>query len=306
MPRVSIGLPVYNGERYLAASLESLLGQTFGDLEVVVCDNASTDGTGEIVHDFKRRDRRVRYIRNPVNIGANRNYNLAMSLARGDYFKLGADDDVLEPSYIQRTISLLDNDPTASLAHSGIRYIGDDGAPLIYDPARKRYVDHAGLTSIEPPDPNYGTDDDPVRRFHKVLRYSVTSHFSLGMLRVSMLRRTHGFGPYYSADRAFLAEMALYGKFAAVPEVLFFKREHHNNSRSLSPEQRIRWSGQTLASRQAEYVHLMRVVWSSPLNPWDKARCFAESIAKVAGRNLHQVMKHYWGSVPGGVAPVKL
>ena len=223
MPRVSIGLPVCNGERYLAASLESLLGQTFGDLEVVVCDNASTDRTGEIVQDFMRRDGRVRYIRNQVNIGANRNYNLAMSLAQGDYFKLGADDDVLEPSYVRRMVSLLDQDPTISLAHSGICYIGDDGAPLIYDPTRKRYVDQTGLTSIEPPDPNYATDDDPVRRFRKVFRYSVTSHFALGMLRVSMLRRTHGFGLYYSADRAFLAEMALYGKFAAVPEVLVFQ-----------------------------------------------------------------------------------
>jgi len=305
MPRVSIGLPVCNGERYLAASLESLLGQTFGDLEVVVCDNASTDRTGEIVQDFVRRDRRVRYIRNQVNIGANRNYNLAMSLARGDYFKLGADDDLLEPRYVQRMTSLLDDDPTVSLAHSAIRYIVDDGAPLTYDPARGRYVDQTGLTCIEPPDPNYATDDDPVRRFHKVLRYSVTSHFSLGMLRVSVLRRTHGYGPYYSADRAFLAEMALYGKFAAVSEVLFYKREHHHNSRSLSPQQRIRWSGQRLASRQAEYLHLMRVVWASPLSPWDKARCFAESIGKVAGRNL-QRLGGYWGSVPGGVTPAKL
>jgi glycosyltransferase involved in cell wall biosynthesis len=305
MPRVSIGLPVCNGERYLAASLESLLGQTFGDLEVVVCDNASTDGTGEIVQDFMRRDRRVRYIRNQVNIGANRNYNLAMSLAQGDYFKLGADDDLLEASYVQRVTSLLDDDPTVSLAHSGIRYIGDDGAPLTYDPTRRRYVDQTGLTCIEPPDPNYATDDDPVRRFHNVLRCSVTSHFSLGMLRVSVLRRTHGYGPYYSADRAFLAEMALYGKFAAVPEVLFYKREHHHNSRSLSPQQRIRWSGQTLASRQAEYLHLLRVVWGSPLSPWDKARCFAESIGKVAGRSLQRI-GGYWGSVPGGVSPAKL
>ncbi len=167
-----------------------------------------------------------------------------------------------------------------------------------------------GLTSIEPPDPNYATDDDPVRRFQTVLRYSVTSHFSLGVLRTSVLRRTHGFGLYYSADRAFLAEMALYGKFAAVPEILFYKREHHSNSRSLSPEQRIRWSGQTAESRQAEYLHLMRVVLRSPLSPWDKTRCFAESVGKVACHNLHAVtmrMQRYWGSVPGGgVAPAKL
>src|SRR5207344_2555275 len=96
------------------------------------------DRTGDIARDFARRDPRVIYVRNATNIGANRNYNRAMSLARGDYFKLG----------------------------------DDDGAPLRYDARSNRYVDQSGGTSIEPPDPNYGTDDDPVRRFHTVLRHA--------------------------------------------------------------------------------------------------------------------------------------
>jgi glycosyltransferase involved in cell wall biosynthesis len=286
MARVSIGLPVCNGERYLAASLRSLLSQTFTDLEVVICDNASTDGTGDIARDVARRDPRVVYVRNPTNIGANRNYNLAISLARGDYFKLGADDDLLEPTYVQRMVALLDGDPGVSVAHSAIQYIDDAGAPLRYDPRSNRYVDESGETSIEPPDPNYGTHDDPVRRFHTVLRRATTSHFALGLLRTSVLRRAKGFGLYYSADRAFLAEMALYGRFAAEPEVLFHKREHRNNSRSLSPEQKVRFAGQKLASRQAEYLHLLRVILDGPLGPWDKARCLAGGLGKVARRAI--------------------
>jgi glycosyltransferase involved in cell wall biosynthesis len=284
MPRVSIGLPVCNGERYLAASIDSLLAQTLTDLEIIVCDNASTDGTGDISRAFARRDPRVRYVRNPANIGANRNYNLAMQLARGTYFKLGADDDLLEPTYVERTVALLDDDPGLSIAHSAIRYIDDFGAPLGYDPVQNRYLDATGQTSIEPPDPNYALDDDPVQRFHIVLRRSTTSHFALGLMRTKVLRRTGGFGLYYSADRAFLAEMALYGKFAAVPEVLFHKREHRHNSRSLSPDQRIRWTGQTLASSRAEYLHLLRIIWRAPLGSWDRTRCLAVGVGKVADR----------------------
>lgn len=283
-PRISIGLPICNGERYLPEVFKCLLGQTFTDLEVVVCDNASSDRTGEIAQDFAGRDPRVRYVRNPTNIGANRNYNLAMDLARGHYFKLGSDDDLLDPTYVEKTAAVLDADAGVSLAHSAVRYIDDEGVPLIFDAERQRYVDRSGHTSIEPPDPNCATDPDPVQRFHAVLRRSTTSHFALGLLRMDVLRRTAGFGLYYSADRAFLAEMALYGRFADTPEVLFHKREHRKNSRSLTPEEKLRWAGQMRASRSAEYRHLLRIIWNSPLGRWDKIRCLAAGAGKVVRR----------------------
>jgi glycosyltransferase involved in cell wall biosynthesis len=268
----------------LTVALESILGQTATDLEVVVSDNASSDGTQAIARDFAARDSRVRYLRNPTNIGANRNYNRVIQLSRGTYFKLGSDDDLLEPTYIEKTTAVLDADPTISIAHSAIRYIDDEGFALSYDPLQGRYVDRSGHTSIEPPDANCATDDDPVARFRAVLRRSTTSHFALGVLRMSVLRRSVGFGLYYSADRAFLAEMALYGRFAAIPEVLFHKREHRQNSRSLTPEQRARWAGQARAARHAEYLHLLRIILSSPLGPWDKTRCLAVGAGKIALR----------------------
>ncbi len=86
-PRVSIGLPVFNGERYLARAIDSILAQDFRDLELVVCDNASTDRTAEICAAYARRDPRVRYHRNPRNLGAGPNYDRCFHLARGEYFK---------------------------------------------------------------------------------------------------------------------------------------------------------------------------------------------------------------------------
>ncbi len=85
-PRVSIGLPVFNGERYLARAIDSVLGQDFRDFELIICDNASTDRTAEICAAYARRDARVRYVRNPRNLGAGPNYDRCFHLARGTYF----------------------------------------------------------------------------------------------------------------------------------------------------------------------------------------------------------------------------
>src|SRR5690348_16440326 len=96
-PRVSIGLPVFNGENFIADAIASVLGQTLTYVELVIQDNASTDRTAEICADFAARDRRVRYFRNPTNLGLAPNYNLAFHNSRGHYFKWLAHDDYLEP-----------------------------------------------------------------------------------------------------------------------------------------------------------------------------------------------------------------
>ena len=93
-PRVSIGLPVYNGDRYLRETIEGLLNQTFSDFELVICDNASTDRTQDICNEYCLLDKRVRYYRNNENIGAGKNFNKAFSLSQGKYFKWAACDDL--------------------------------------------------------------------------------------------------------------------------------------------------------------------------------------------------------------------
>ena len=96
-PRVSIGLPVYNGDNYLAETLDSILAQTFTDFELIISDNGSTDRTEAICRRYAAQDHRVRYVRNPSNLGAARNYKRAFELARGEYFKWNGHDDPLAP-----------------------------------------------------------------------------------------------------------------------------------------------------------------------------------------------------------------
>src|SRR4051812_18779949 len=84
---ITIGLPCYNSEKYLTQSIESLLKQTYGNFVLIISDNASTDGTEEICRRYAAADARVRYVRNPVNIGMSGNFNRVFSLAETKYFK---------------------------------------------------------------------------------------------------------------------------------------------------------------------------------------------------------------------------
>lgn len=111
MPLVSIGLPVFNGERYLEGAVRAILEQTFTDFELVVCDNASTDGTADILARLSREDRRIKVHRNPVNIGAAPNWNRVFELSTGRYFKWVAHDDLHEPEFLERTVDVLEQDP---------------------------------------------------------------------------------------------------------------------------------------------------------------------------------------------------
>src|SRR3982751_6015938 len=125
-PRVSIGMPVFNAQRYLREAIESLLGQTMGDFELILSDNASTDSTAEICQAFVCRDSRVKYFRNETNLGVVANFNLAFTRARGRLFKWAAYDDLHAPEYLERCAAVLDREPGVGICHSLTRSI--DGA----------------------------------------------------------------------------------------------------------------------------------------------------------------------------------
>src|SRR5687767_8665908 len=108
-PTVSIAIPVYNGENYLRLSIESILAQDYSDFELIITDNASTDGTEAICRDYANRDPRVRYARNERNIGASGNYNKGFELARGKYFRWQAHDDECHRSMTRKCVDFLES-----------------------------------------------------------------------------------------------------------------------------------------------------------------------------------------------------
>jgi|AGTN01.3.fsa_nt_gi Glycosyltransferases involved in cell wall biogenesis len=224
-PPLCIGFPVHNGSAYLACSLNSLLRQSFGDFQVVISDNASTDSTADICHDFMRRDERVLYSRVPGNIGAGPNFNRVFALCRSPFFKWMAHDDLLAPQALERLMAALQADPGVVLAHSRLKLVDDAGRPLGVG-AGGYVMDRHGrpFHRLEPA--HLGESPFPAERFGQVLRRMNWCTAVFGIIRAEALRRTHMHGSYYEADRVLLGELALLGRFAQLDEPLLVKRCH--------------------------------------------------------------------------------
>ena len=126
-PRVTLAMPVYNGERYMEDALRSMVAQDYGDLEILINDNASTDRTAEIAQDFAAQDRRVRHVRNPTNLGAAPNYERGLELARGEFLKWCAHDDTMSRIYVSSCLRALDADRGASMAFGRVQCIDSAG-----------------------------------------------------------------------------------------------------------------------------------------------------------------------------------
>ena len=218
MPRVSIGLPVYNGEKFLKEAIDSILSQTFRDFELVISDNASTDRTHEICESSAASDPRVRYVRNEVNVGAAKNYNNVFELSSGIYFKWAAHDDACAPDFLQQCVAILDREPSVVLCYPKMVDIDDQGHHLA-----TRNISHI-------PRSERGAYPTPHQRFRRLIRTDYTCEEVFGVIRSDVLRKTKLILSYTDSDRTLLAELGLYGRFHEVPDVLFYHRMHKGMS----------------------------------------------------------------------------
>jgi glycosyltransferase involved in cell wall biosynthesis len=263
VPTISVAIPVFNGANFLADAIESVLAQTFGDLELIVSDNGSTDGTAEICRHYAG-DPRVRYFRNDRNLGAVPNFNQALGHARGLYFKWLAHDDRLVPGYLQATVAALQARPEAVLCNTVIRYINASGHHVT------SY--NTGLAAADVP--------EPARRFAAmVLRsHSCVDFFGL-IRRAAMPARLEAF---HGTDRAFLALMALRGPLVQLDQPLVEMREHPDRYTRLraTTSARLGWHDASLHGRRSFPTwHLfgayLSMVRSERLPPDQRARCWA-------------------------------
>jgi glycosyltransferase involved in cell wall biosynthesis len=212
-PRLTVGLPVYNGERHLREAIESILAQSFGDFRLLVADNASTDGTQEIVRGFAAQDARVRYHRNETNIGLAANFNLAFRMSDTPYFRWATSDDVSLPDYLKRCVECLDRESDVVLAYTKTRFIDAEGKAL------DRQDSGLDLPAA-----------DPAERFRKILEAGSWVNAILGVIRSDALGRSALLPSYSSGDFGLLGELCLLGKFREIPECLFLRRLHERSS----------------------------------------------------------------------------
>jgi glycosyltransferase involved in cell wall biosynthesis len=211
-PLITIGLPVYNSERYLRQSLDSLLAQTHSDFVLVISDNASTDGTAQICREYAAADPRIKYFRNATNIGNPRNFNRVFELSTTRYLKWSTADDFWEASFLERALDVMEHDSTVALCYpQAVLVDAHGGNPTNYE------------------DVLHLVQENPADRFLALIASIKLAHQHLGLIRMSHLRRTHLLGTHVASDINLLAELTLYGKFFELPHHLFFRRFHEDS-----------------------------------------------------------------------------
>jgi glycosyltransferase involved in cell wall biosynthesis len=228
IPKVSIGLAVYNGERYLRDALSSIVAQTFRDFELIICDNDSNDGTQDICLSLAANDDRIRYFRNPVNIGGVRNENRTMFLARGEYFKLAAHDDLIAPQFLERCVAVLDSDANYDVCVTGTVIIGEQGE------------------EIETRFSRAGSETRRSERIRSIADWRYSCEASYGLMRMSALREVRPQMNHVHSDRVVLSELALRRPFVVLDEPLFFKRIYEESAYA-DPRGRMVWYQPELA-----------------------------------------------------------
>jgi glycosyltransferase involved in cell wall biosynthesis len=280
-PLLSVGLFVYNGERFLEEALHSILNQTFTDFALIISDNASTDRTGEIAEAYARHDDRIRYYRNEKNMGAGWNARRVYELASGKYFRWATVDDLLEPDLLRRCVEILESDSGCVLAHTRTKEV-DENRTFIKNYVTPMRTDYA----------------DPVARFREMLHTGGDKCYQIyGVMRMSALRQLPPQGSYVNADGVLLARMSLLGRFCEVPEYLFLSRRHSRQSMATLPvrvrePRRFRltsrygnlpcpewWDpAKTRALTFPEFRRLLeyfRSIYRAPLGPGQKLRCYS-------------------------------
>lgn len=265
-PRISIGIPVFNGERFVAAALDSALAQTFSDFELIISDNGSTDRTEQICRSYAARDLRIRYYRNDVNRGAAWNHNRVVELARGDLFKWWSHDDLCAPNFLEACVSVLDRDPGIVLCFARAQLVDVEGRPL------QRY--ESSMTRMDSAYPH--------QRFRGAIRQDVFCVEVYGLARTAVLRKTPLIASYTGSDRVLLADLALRGRFHEIPSYLFFNRDHPTRSiRAYAPHLVHEWfdpklKGKIPLLRWRYLWEYGRAIAHSNLTGRERMRCYAQ------------------------------
>lgn len=270
MTRVSVGLPVYNAERYLVTALDDLIAQTHDDLEIVISDNGSTDRTQQICEDYAARERRIRYVRQSVNRGAAWNHCEVARRATGPYFRWYSYDDRLDPRCIEAGARVLDERADVVLAWPLTTVIDGEGAII------EAYRDDLRIDNSSPSSRlrsllGSRTDQSLLHMCYPVY----------GIVRLDIFRDTHLLGTMPHADTVLLCELALRGAWELVPERLFYNRRHVDSSAvGKTPEQIAAWfdpqRGKAFPMPQTRLLNgYLRAVATAPLTPAERARCFA-------------------------------
>ena len=287
MPRVSLGLPVYNGENYLGEAIDCLLAQTFKDFELIISDNASTDATQQICEDYAAKDSRIRYFRQPENMGAAANYDFAFHQAQANYFRWCTHDDLVGKDFLEACVAHLDAHPEAVGAL----------------PRDVREIDAQG-DMIKPIEIVFGsTSKNGAERFaaYAPISRSPQSHcmpfFSL--YRRSALAQTNLHGDYPCSDLVLISEMLLHGEIALLDHSFSAFRRHEAQYSTIimgsTLDYQVAWLKPKQAGRRVfrffrYHLEMHRAIRRSPLTFRERLEAY-RGLSKLAWTKRRELLK---------------
>ena len=276
-PRVTIGVPVFNGENFLEQALDAIFEQTYQDFEVIISDNGSSDRTDEICRAYAARDPRIRYFHNVINRGSSWNSNRVFGPARGEYFKWWHHDDLCAPEFLSRCVAALDQDPTAVMACTNIHVIDERGNPI--------------REGIIPPEV---TSPSAYERFRRNIQTDHPCLHGHSLIRSRALRETDLLQNCNDADRILFAHLSLLGRCVLIEDPLMFVRDHPSrftrlfirdhpsrfNRRIGSPtREAAAWFDPSVADQKLfpywrDVKEYARAIGRSPLRGRERLRCY--------------------------------
>ena len=284
-PRLSIGVPVYNGADYIAEAITSHLEQDFSDFELVVSDNCSDDGTADIVNEFVTTDNRVSYSRNDTNVGGPANFNRLFRLTNGELFRWAAADDRIEPGYLSKVIAMMDADPNTVIGHSNALLIDPKSEPMLQ--MDQGYLGGDGFMEAiklqAPAGDERFQSEQPHERIDAVINNNHRNFYIFGIMRRTTMMQTRLHGAFYGGDRTLLVEMALRGTFRKVDEPLFASRSHAKNSgrNGLNFEELKEHGASDLSFAAMVMKGYVNAVKAAGLSKADQRKCMAVIAKKV-------------------------
>ncbi len=206
IPLVTIGMPIYNEERFLEHALSSLRAQDYENIRILISDNASTDGSAEIGSRVAAADERVTYTRVDENIGAAANFQRTLGMAEGKYFMWAAGHDEWSTNLVSESVAELELNETASIAFAASQWIDESGQP---DNRDTGYTDTRDMSLFS--------------RFFTVFWGNM--HPVLGVIRLDRLRLTRGIQQFAGADLVLLSELILMGDFVLASNAWWNRRD---------------------------------------------------------------------------------
>jgi len=215
-PKISIGMPVYNGEKFIRNALDSILSQTFRDFELIISDNASTDSTSVICQEYMKKDSRIRYIRQENNMGGIWNLNFVLQEASCEYFMWAATDDYWLVTFIEKNIIVLESDKTIVGSISDVALYGeftDTAKPNINESSNKNLIKYQYVH------PTTGSIEKRVKTYLKFFQASVI----YGIYRTEILKKSCKIGNFWGNDLAIVLNTLKYGNLNVIDEILMYR-----------------------------------------------------------------------------------